>query len=73
MEVEGFNFPYVWSPCDGFNCSSGKVESDCALCQKPYNFSCGTKSNPVWIWDTEYSNNQFPNWRIEYTFGDTWR
>lgn len=73
MNVSG----YIWSPCDGYNCTgtAAKPTTDCAVCQNivsSYNVSCGRMSEPVWMWDM--GNKDRPeNWQIEYTFGDTWR
>ena len=75
MTIDGGQYQYTWSPCDGFNCTNHGL--DCGVCQKTnqyFNVSCGKMSNPVWIWETvEPPTKRYPNWRIEYTFGDTWR
>lgn len=65
---------YMWDPCTGSNCtmSSTQPVTDCAVCQ--FYACCGKTPNPAWIWETkEKATDKFPNWHIEYTFGDYWR
>ncbi len=68
MKIGDPDYPFIWSPCDGVNCSGGL---DCALCLGDCR---GKMSNPVWVWETEKPpNKEISNWHIEYTFGDFWR
>lgn len=75
----------MWSPCTSYNCTSPSSFStdpappgitDSAVCQtttQGFKITCGKASNPVWIWQTGKGAGGFPNWHIEYTFGESWR
>ena len=70
MNISG---QYIWSPCDGYNCTSTQQPGmDCAVCQGTW-ANCGKMSNPVWIWEEPGDGHEMANWRIEYTFGEYWR
>lgn len=81
--MSGDGFTFTWDPCKGIencgNISAHPLGTKTAVCQAITDFcnvSCGRTSKPVWILENKgppIASRQFPNWHIEYTFGDEFR